>query len=88
VPLSKVIEVVSCAKASTSDYRHDAFSVVVGARPQSPCEGSLRAVHPVILVAIHQETLVDGTEVNDGRTSTGPPWPITAGRQSVRADRL
>ena len=28
----------------------------------SPCEGSLRAVHPVILVAIHQETLLDGVQ--------------------------
>ena len=33
--------------------------------PRSPCEGSLRAVHPVILAESIQETLVDGSQVDD-----------------------
>jgi hypothetical protein len=33
---------------------------IEGARPRSPCEGSQGAVHPVTLVEMLQETLVDG----------------------------
>ena len=33
--------------------------------PRSPCEGSQGAVHPVILAESIQETLVDGSQVDD-----------------------
>jgi hypothetical protein len=51
---------------------------IEGARPPSPCEGSRGAVHPVILVEMLQETLVDGVQVDDGKiVPPGPSRPIT-----------
>jgi hypothetical protein len=60
-----------------------------GARPPaSPCEGSLRAVHPVILAETLQETPADELQGDEKGSFTGPSWPVTAGREVVRADRL
>jgi hypothetical protein len=51
---------------------------IEGARPPSPCEGSQEAVHPVVLVEMLQETLVDGVRVDDGKVvPLGPSRPIT-----------
>ena len=39
--------------------------------PRSPCEGSRRAVHLVVLVEMLQETLVDGVQVREKMSLTG-----------------
>jgi hypothetical protein len=46
---------------------------IEGARPRSPCEGSQEAVHSVVLVAIHQETLIDGTQKTTSKSFSCPP---------------
>jgi hypothetical protein len=46
--------------------------------PRSPGEGNRGAAHPVILVEMLQETLVDGVQVDDGKVvPLGPSRPIT-----------
>ncbi len=44
--------------------------------PRSPCEGSWRAVHLVVLVEKLQETLVDGVQVTTRKSFTAPSNPI------------
>jgi len=56
--------------------------------PRSPCEGSQGGVHPVVLVGILQETLIDGILVPTRKSFTGPSWPITTGREVFRARGL
>ena len=54
---------LGCGKSAAFQGRASQVDIEIeGARPPSPCEGSRGAVHPVILVAIHQETPVDGVQ--------------------------
>ena len=50
--------------------------------PRSPCEGSRRAVHLVVLVEKLQETLVDGVRVTTRKSFAAPSNPILPDEKS------
>lgn len=81
VQIRMVREPVTAMSETRRADRPDRHSWMVH-DPRSPCEGSRRAVHLVVLVEMLQETLVDGVQVTTRKSFTAPSNPILPDEKS------